>query len=175
MLVLPINGSALCGKDSFVKFIIEHINKDMYQVWNISTIYPVKDAMRVLGWDGTKTDKNRLMMVEMKQLWIKQMNGPFNYVKNLIIKTIDRYQDTNITSFFFIHVREPEEIQKLVDYYGDRCRTILIRSERGKALKNGSDDVVENYDYDRILYNNGSLEDLKKISIIFANEYLTQE
>jgi hypothetical protein len=175
MLVLPINGCAECGKDSFVEFVNKNIDQTLFEVWNISTIDPVKNAMRELGWDGTKTEENRLMMVEMKQLWIKRMNGPFNYVKDIIKETEERYQRTLIKLFFFIHVREPEEIQKLVDYYKKECQTILIKSDRGKALKNGADDVVENYNYDHVIYNNGTLDDLKNEAIIFTKEHLIRE
>ena len=56
-----------------------------------------------------------------------------------------------------------------------KCLTLLIRSPRGKALKNGSDDVVENYDYDHIIDNNGTLEELEQKAILFANNNLIQE
>lgn len=175
MLILPINGCARCGKDSFVQFIDDYLNHHKYEVINISTIKPVKSAMKKLGWNGQKTDENRSMMVEIKQLWIKKMNGPFNYVKNSVYKIIDRYRNSPIDIFFFIHVREPEEIQKLVDHYQDECQTILIRSNRGIALENGADNMVENYDYHHIIYNNGTLEDLKQESIKFAKKHLIQE
>lgn len=174
-MIILINGCAECGKDSFVLFVNKYIEQCKYEVHNLSTIDPVKNAMRELGWDGTKTEENRLMMVEMKQLWIKRMNGPFNYVKDIIEETEKRYQKTLIKLFFFIHVREPEEIQKLVDYYREKCQTLLIKSNRGKALKNGADDIVENYNYDHIVYNNGTLNDLKREAAIFTKEHLIRE
>jgi hypothetical protein len=168
--VVVINGSAECGKDEFIQFI--QSKWDNYHIINASTIDPSKAALKILGWDGvTKNKETRQAMVDLKRISMKLFNGPFLNIIELINFYEKQYngQDRGI---YFIHCREPEEIQKFVDYYKESCITLLIRSHRGKALKNGSDDVVENYDYDHTIDNNGSLEELEQKAILFANNNL---
>jgi hypothetical protein len=160
--VVIINGAAECGKDELIKFIQEEYND--YQIMNISTIDPSKAALKILGWDGTtKNEETRQAMVDLKRISMKLFDGPFNYIIDLIA------QDEGI---YFVHCREPEEIQKFVNYYGKECRTLLVRGPRGKAFKNGSDDVVENYEYEYIINNDGTLDQLKEQSIDFAKALL---
>ena len=167
--VIVINGSAESGKDKFVEYIRD--KKYNLSIYNISTIDPTKEALLELGWDGkTKDEETRQAMVDIKQMSIRLFNGPFRYIVKKVSMLTGLTPKGNNT--FFVHCREPEEIQKLVDHYKEHCETLLIRSPRGKALKNGSDDVVENYDYDHIIDNDGDLDDLKKKAISFAKTHL---
>jgi len=172
MKIVVINGSAESGKDKFVRYVKQNEKYD-YTTINISTINPSKEALRILGWDGKfKTEETRQAMVDLKRISMKLFNGPFKHVVEQIKGTSQSTTKTNWV--FFVHCREPEEIQKLVDHYKQDCTTLLIRSPKGKVLKNGSDDVVENYNYDHII-NNESIEELKQEAILFANNNLIQE
>lgn len=158
MKLIVINGTAESGKDEFVEFI-----RSEYKALNHSTIDPVKAAMTCLGWNGIKTDRDRQMMVCLKQLWIKWGNG------NSCVDWVEKMYYTNLThDMMFIHCREPEEIQKIVDRIKGTV-TLLISSKRGKVLENGADNVVENYKYDYIIFNNGTLDELRENAIEFAN------
>ena len=170
MKVVIINGCARCGKDSFVKFVKK--NNDNIRVLNYSTVDPTKEALIHLGWDGIRKDKTlRKAMADLKQLSIKLFNGPFNYIKKEI--KIDLIRHSIWNNIYFVHCREPNEIQKFVDYYGhDTCITLLIRSKFGKRLENGADDVVEDYQYDYIINNNETIIELEKEANNFAENYL---
>ena len=63
--------------------------------------------------------------------------------------------------FFFIHCREPEEIQKFVDR--EEAKTLLVRRPEVENLEqsNHADQNVFNYNYDFIIENNGDLKDLR--------------
>ena len=61
----------------------------------------------------------------------------------------------------FIHIREINEIEKIKNLIG--AKTLLIKNPKVKLiLSNESDANVNNYTYDYILLNNGTLEDLRK-------------
>lgn len=157
MKVIIINGAARTGKDTFVEMVADETSTE---VINLSTIDPVKNAMKRLGWDGvTKNDETRLMMADLKQLWIRHMNGPFNYIVKTIndIMLVQNGVDVN----FFVHCREPEEIAKLKQYYKYDGISLLIKRDGLHVPKNGADDIVENYVYDHMVDNSGSLELLR--------------
>lgn len=168
--VIIINGAAESGKDKFIEFVRENEGYN-FNTSNLSTIDPSKEALKHLGWDGKTKDKNtRQAMVDIKRISMKYFNGPFNYIEEQVRQHSNMLKDDSFV--FFVHCREPEEIQKFADHYGKDCLTLLVRSPRGKAFENGSDDVVENYDYDVIIENDGTLDDLKNKAIKFVNDHL---
>ena len=64
----------------------------------------------------------------------------------------------------FVHIRELEEIIRFRQAVGTNCHAVLVRwlaSEQARgALGNRSDDSVDAYDYDGILLNDGTLDQL---------------
>lgn len=174
MKVIIINGAAESGKDIFIRLIRDNISK--LNIFNISTIDPSKSALKILGWDGeTKNEETRQAMVDLKRISMKLFNGPFKHIVKEIAIHNDIADHQMRTKIHFVHCREPEEIQKFVDFYKDNCITLLIRSPRGKALKNGSDDVVEDYNYNHIIENNETIDELKVKAIAFARKHLIRE
>lgn len=68
-----------------------------------------------------------------------------------------------------MHVREPNEIYRLVNDY--RCLTLLITNCRtNKETSNHADQFVHNYSYDYIIANDGTFNDLEIKAIEFINE-----
>ena len=70
----------------------------------------------------------------------------------------------NDAELLFVHIREPEEIERFRQAAGVNCKTILVRrptleQARGQ-LGNRSDDGVAAYTYDAEFLNDGSLEEL---------------
>ena len=70
----------------------------------------------------------------------------------------------NDAELLFVHIREPEEIERFRQTAGVNCKTILVRrptleQARGQ-LGNRSDDGVAAYAYDAEFLNDGSLEEL---------------
>ena len=59
----------------------------------------------------------------------------------------------------FVHIREPEEIQKAKELLG--AKTLLVKNPNVELIKsNDADGRVEEYEYDYTIYNDGTLEDL---------------
>ena len=69
----------------------------------------------------------------------------------------------------FIHIREPEEIERAVKAFG--AKTLLVKREGlDNISSNYSDASVENYNYDFVIYNS-TLEKLDSDALIFANNF----
>ena len=168
MKVIIVNGSSRVGKDQFANFFKKHYK---YKCVNWSTIDKIKKvAKRNFGWNGKKTDDARLFLSEIKRIWTNFNNGPFedmvNKITNFYLK-LDKKEQKNM--IFFIHCREPYEIQKFVDKYGKNCITLLLKREDREIPNNESDRNVSNFNYDFIIDNNGNKEDLEKQSLKFMN------
>jgi len=172
-MIVIINGSNNSGKDQFVEFFIKHYK---YGAVNMSTIDKVKKiAIKHFGWDGKKDEKSRKFLANIKKNWADYNNGPFLYmVKKIKEKSLLLDKKNKKKFVFFIHCREPEEIQKFKDVYGEDCLTLLLKRENRddskKVCENHADMGVDNYNYDKIVYNNTTKEDLEMMVINFIKE-----
>lgn len=150
--VIIINGTGGSGKDTFVEFCSEFA-----KVTNISSVDKVKEAAKILvGWNGEKDEKSRKLLVDLKQLSIDYNNSPTKYIQ----EEYDKFIKDN-SEYMFIHIREIEEIEKIKKLLN--AKTLLIRNPRVALItSNNSDGNVYNYNYDYIIENDGTLEELKQ-------------
>lgn len=161
--IIVINGTGGSGKDTFVQFCMKYA-----KVMNFSSIDKVKEIARLIGWDGQKREKDRKFLSDLKKLTTDYCDMPFNSVKEAI-------EDFDNSSFelLFIHIREPEEIKKVVDAFG--AKTLLVkRVGLANIESNYSDANVDNYPYDYVIENN-TLEQLDKEALNFVNEVKKNE
>jgi hypothetical protein len=147
-----INGAARSGKDSFVEFCKE-IPKS-YNIYRISSVDRIYEAAGLLGWGGQKDEKGRQFLSDLKDMSTKNYDGPEQYMLGQIKTFVKPF-----VAFYMI--REPEEIQKFKKQISNFC-TLLINRPNLKQYLNHADANVEKYIYDYIIYNDGSLEELKK-------------
>lgn len=156
-LVIIINGAGGVGKDT----VCDVISKN-YQTFVCSSITPIKRIAHHIGWKGEKTDKDRKMLSDLKDICTEYNDLPFKYMaeKLELART-----EPNVDIMIF-HIREPQEIAKFRQYAKEQtytCKTLLIRSERAQqSYGNHADDDVENYPYDMVYQNDGTLENLDK-------------
>ena len=127
-----------------------------FKVKNISSITPIKEVAALCGWDGTKDNKARKFLSDLKNLCVEYNNYPTLWAKR-------QYDDFLLSDeeIMFVHIREAEEISKFVSATGGVARTLLIRG--GKRMSNEkygnvSDDGVENYNYDYYFLNESTLD-----------------
>lgn len=182
MKIIVINGSGTSGKDTVVTMVKDYMNirkiggKPSALVTNISSVDQIKEIASTLGWNGEKNDKSRKFLSDLKDLSTNYNNGPFKYIQNQInlargrslfhSKTLGIDLDTLV----FVHIREPEEIRKMKEYYGDDCVTLLIKRDSVEQFSNHADKNVDNYSYMDIINNNGSLKELNKNIITYINK-----
>jgi hypothetical protein len=159
--LIIINGFPEAGKDTFIDLTLcwlkERFNK---QAEKFSSIDLVKEAATILGWDGVKDEQGRDFLSELKDLSSTYYDGPFKYIKKKVTE--------GSSIFYFICIREPEEIAKIKAYF-DGSITVLIRGTYEKiGLTNTGDSGVLNFEYDLTVYNNGTLEELDTKAKTFA-------
>lgn len=164
MKVVIINGVSMAGKDKFVSYFNE-IATDL-RVKNYSSIDRVKQIAEIcFDWDGKKNDKSRRLLSEMKRIWTEFNDGPFDVIKKQINADLEYCDENNkdkSKNIYFLHVREPEEILKVKNYYNLNCITLLVKKDVNFIPDNYSDRNVEYFDYDYIIDNNKSEDELKK-------------
>ena len=104
-----------------------------------------------------KSEKDRKFLSDLKRLTTLYNDMSFTEVKQGIQFFENRY-DKDI---MFIHIKEPEEIAKVIDFYPEAKTLLIKRANYDNITSNVSDANVDNYDYDYIIYNE-TLDQLKE-------------
>lgn len=186
--VVIINGKPQSGKDTFCKYAQGYCDDDeSANTLIISSVDPLKEMLTQLGWDGTKTDKIRDMLMDMKQLWIQNQDGPTMFLFNNILEF--HKACTGEDNIVFVHIREPEEIKKLVnaltgfESMGIDVISLLVIRKGGEDTPNQpaetrrSDDeaLINSYEYDVIINNDEDLIKLQELAAEFIDKLLEDE
>lgn len=159
MKVVVINGAAGAGKDEFVK----QCQKQVLWCKNISTVDFVKDIAKKCGWNGEKTPKDRAFLSDLKKLLGEWNDVPFQKT----IYAIQAYEATALSYDFstndvlvFVHCREPKEIARFVKEMNATALLITRPEADSVTPSNISDAKVRDYQYDYVIDNSGTIEDL---------------
>lgn len=174
MKIYIVNGYPGSGKTTFEN-LVKKIHKENY-CFILSTIDPIKDAARVLGWTDDKTSKGRAFLSDLKTLANKYNDTSFNYIKNeirLIKEDFNFWEIPDNEVIIFVDCREPEEIERYRNEFD--AKTILIINDKIKKDKfsNESDKNVENYHrYDIKIFNNYTLLELELSAKAFLDREL---
>ena len=186
--VVIINGKPQSGKDTFCKYAQGYCDDDeSANTLIISSVDPLKEILTQLGWDGTKTDKIRDMLMDMKQLWVQNQDGPTMFLFNNILEF--HKACTGEDNIVFVHIREPEEIKKLVntltgfESMGIDVISLLVIRKGGEDTPNQpagtrrSDDeaLINSYEYDVTINNDGDLIKLQELAAEFVDKLLEDE
>lgn len=156
--VIIINGSGGVGKDTVVKYVTEMVYtiKQDWLVYNYSSVDKVKEIAKEIGWDGTKTERNRKFLSDLKILTTEYNDMPFNAMKE---KYSEFANDEN-AALLFLHIREPIEIEKAKKEFN--AITLLVkRDSLPQITSNIADGSVFDYTYDIVIDNNCTERNLK--------------
>ena len=163
-----INGSGGVGKDTFVELVsieLNNILKRFHTVVNFSSVDKVKEIAREIGWDGGKSEKDRKFLSDLKKLSGEFCDMPFQSMKS----KVDEFNKDENGQILFLHIREPEEIKRVVREF--EAKTVLITRDTVKHIvSNISDMNVFNYNYYYVINNSGTIEDLKEKVKQFLDE-----
>ena len=151
-IAIVINGAGGVGKDTLCELAAKH-----FRVMNISSITPIKEVAAQCGWDGSKDDRSRKFLSDLKRLCVDYNDYPTVWA----MKKYDEFLLSD-NEILFVHIREAGEISKFVKATDNKAKTLLIRG--GSRMKkecygNVSDDDVEKFDYDYYFINEKSLDD----------------
>ena len=156
--IIVINGTGGCGKTTFVEFTQKY-----GKVINFSSVDKVKEVAKLIGWDGKKTEKDRKFLSDLKRLTTEYNDMSFNSIK----EAVEKFKNSD-NEIMFIHIREPEEIKRVVDTFN--AKTLLLRrKDIATITSNYSDASVENYNYDFVIENT-TLENLDKQALDFVEK-----
>lgn len=166
-IVIVINGIGGVGKDTICDLVGKH-----YSVSNISSITPIKELATYAGWRGEKTLAARRLLSDLKFAFNRYNDLSYQYV-------MDKYneflcdQDKQI---LFVHIREPEEIDRFVQNIRTPNLTLLIKSSHieDTVYGNPSDDNVLDYPYDYIYQNEKSLFELENDFMHYFTNMLSE-
>lgn len=164
-VIIIINGKGGVGKDTLCDFA-----RKAFKVRNISSITKVKEVAAIAGWDGEKDVRGRRLLSDIKNALIKYDDCIIARQLNNV--TFNHMLFENI-QILFVHIREPEEIEKYKSLLPDAftVKTLLIKRDTGiRNYGNPADDLVENYDYDYTYENTKPLEEAGDDFINFLNE-----
>ena len=175
MKVYIINGVPMSGKSQFCDFCIEYLNKRGAYGTSISTVSLIKAIASTVGWDGIKSPEDRKFLSDLKKLLTDWNDVPYKSTADAIMQDYTKLRNFGVSEdkiLFFVHCREPEEIEKFVERLG--AKTILVRREEVEELQqsNDSDEFVFNYEYDYIIDNSGDLDDLYNKAMKFIDSQL---
>ena len=156
--IIVINGVGGSGKDTFVEFC-----KKYTSVVNFSSIDKVKEIARIIGWNGTKSEKDRKFLSDLKRLTTEYNDMSYKSV----VDAINLFNNSE-SEVLFIHIREPEEIKRIVDEF-NAIALLIKRRDINPISSNYSDASVNNYNYDYIIENT-TLEELDKKAYNFIKK-----
>lgn len=166
-----VNGFGGVGKNAFVEYLFE-INKDRLHFsrmpfFEISSVDIIKEVATLLGWKGLKTQEDRKFLSDLKSLADNYSDHSYTYIYEKVSKiSKDNFGKKCVV---FVYIREPNNIQRVVDYFG--AKTILIENKNiNNNFNNCSDASVDEYSYDIIIENNGTLSQLKEMAKKFYHE-----
>ena len=171
--VVVINGKGGIGKDTLINAVVE----TGAMVFNVSTIDPIKDMCSHLNKQGEKDLAYRQLLSDVKKAvdtYYETKNG-ISYTNQQALGAMTLWHtQTEIlgseNSFMFVHIREPENIEKFIDAANQKVSawkdenisvaSLLVTSDRAlEDYGNSSDNNVENYDYDLVFESNGAKEE----------------
>lgn len=156
MQLVVINGPGGCGKDTFIDFC-----EDILDVDEFDTVRAIKEAAEILGWNGKKDEKSRQFLHDLKMLSVKYNDLPFTDLKNYVDFLENNANHVDYPDLLFVHVREKEEIDRIVEELG--AVKLLITAEREDYIEPDLDFERETKDinYDFHICNDGTLVDLE--------------
>lgn len=145
VVLILINGRAGVGKDTFVNFCKDYVEKyyENIKVFNRHRSELAKIVLEYLGWTGEKTEKIRKVLSELTD--IAESYGRNNEVLNNYIEFLTKEDGLNIV---FYHDRDPISIDLLKQRYKDDIFvfSLLLKRDTIDLEPDGWD--IENYDYD---------------------------
>lgn len=168
--VVIINGRGGVGKDTLVAAAARDVGHTVINTSSIDTIKYV--ASHYFGWTGSKTDKDRKFLADLKQLVYGYGDTLYKNLYFNVLHMLETNDDrSKISKIVFVHIREPQEIDRmkvdLKEYAANNkdvhIHTLLIRNpDDSVKYGNSADDDVAKYKYD-LVYNNTLTEEMAVI------------
>lgn len=173
MIVILISGKAGVGKTTTASILKEEFASQGKDVVIAPFAKGLKNVARSLGWDGKKDDAGRKLLIDIgrdgreynKDVWVSMTYNKLlleipGYPQDIVISDDWRYpneydylKNNPLYQIFRIRVYSPKrEMLKGTPHYNDSSET---------SLPEAFSSTVRESDYDVVLSNLGSMDDLK--------------
>lgn len=159
--IFIINGYPSSGKTTFGRILNKFVPCE-----HISIIDSVKEEAVRLGWNpDSKNEIDRKFLSDLKDVTTKYNDFPFRELTKKVISFISHDEK----EILLIDIREPMEIDRAINTFGGKS-IIIDRKNNKKVTSNHADANIDNYNYDYIIKNYGSIDDFTKEIKKFADE-----
>ena len=173
--IFIINGSTKGGKDTFVSLVtteLNDINKRFHTVINYDSVGRLKvfekEINRNVEEANNKTERYRKFLSDLKNLTDEYCDLSFKDICD-VVNVFN--SDNNEALVLFIHIREPKNIERAVKELA--AKTVLVKNKNAKLItSNESDKNIFNYEYNYVINNNGSIDDLRNEVKKFVQEVI---
>lgn len=164
-IIFVIAGKANSGKDTVAKIIKNEVMVMGLKAVNLQYSYYIKMyAKEITDWDGSEDTKPRTLLQQLGTEVIRTHLDNYFFINRII-------EDIKVYSYFFDVVtisdaRLPEELDKIKDAFPNVYKIGILRPEFNNSLdesqkEHNTEVALNSYqDYDFILNNNGTIEDL---------------
>lgn len=152
--IVILNGCGGVGKDYFADLCSKY-----KKVVKKSTVDEIKIVASLLGWNTTLKDdeRSRKFLADLKNLSTNYNDFPFKE----LLKSIE-YFKTDDNELLFLFIREIPEIERMKSLDNNIVTLLLTNSKVKFITSNEADKNVLNYNYDYVISNEGTKEDLDK-------------
>lgn len=141
MNIYIVNGFPEAGKDSFIDLCMEELKPRV--AIKASSVDVVKQAAKMLGWNGEKDLRGRMFLSDLKDLSTAAYDGPMNCLRYAV--QVSREAQA---AALFVLIREPEEIARFVSEFPE-TKTVLVErpsEHRGASCPCGHEEIVQHDD-----------------------------
>ena len=157
--ILIINGSGGVGKDTFVNAL-----RAFVEVTHISIVETTKNLAKKIGWNGGKSERDRKFLSDLKMLIDDYNDYNYGYISNIVRNYLDTPSDS--ISLLCIDMRERPQIERAKEEFG--AETVLVKRDSVQHItSNVADAGVFDMEYNYIIENDGTIEDLTRVAKSF--------
>lgn len=160
-MIFILNGVHSTGKDTFVKYI----NSFGIEAIHYSYVDFTRNMLDSVGVDvNNKNNKMRKLLCDINNALEEYNDIPFKDCCNVADDFKNDWLEGN---WLIIDCREPQKIERLKQKLN--AKTIFIKFNKKITADNVADKAVtEDYQYDYIIDNTGTLDDLKANTLDFV-------
>lgn len=158
--IFILNGMAGSGKDTFVEMVAKLVPTE-----HISIADRAKALAQCVGWDGSKTPKDRKFLYDLKHLVDEYNDSNYTYVT----EQVKNFKKDPFTQFLFIDMREIDQIKRACKEF-NAISVLVKRDGAEKVTSNPADaqTLDKKYKYDFVIENCSTLEHLNKLARQFV-------
>lgn len=166
MIDIVVNGVGGSGKDTFISYCREYLKEKNVFSLNISSIDPFRDIPLAWGWNRVKDDNYRQALSYLKKAAECIDQYPLRYMLEQRTRVLVN------DSVIFYHIREISSLEAFKKMVPNLI-TVFVENQKVDVPDCSSDkEALEYKDYDVIIYNNETIDELKFYAMKFVEDLL---